>query len=54
MIGWSWKPDRLTRTAIRRGDKINREYFKRKRVEYELAMIERLVARQGILRGEPR
>ena len=54
MISWSWNPDARTRVAIRRGDKINREYFKRKRVEYELAMIERLVARQGILRGEPR
>jgi len=54
MTAWSWQPDQQTRSAIRRGDKINREYFKRKRVEYELAMIERLVARQGILRGEPR
>ncbi len=42
MTAWSWQPDRQTRAAIRRGDKINREYFKRKRVEYQLAMIERL------------
>ena len=41
-----WQPDKQTRSAIRRGDKINREYLKRKRVEYELAMIERLAVHQ--------
>ncbi len=47
MSAWSWKPDTRTRAAIRRGDKINREYLKRKRVEYELAMIERMAVHQG-------
>ena len=45
-----WQPDKQTRSAIRRGDRINCEYFKRKRVEaYELARIERLalVAQQA-------
>ena len=37
-----WQPDRQTRAAIRRGDKINRRYLKRKKIEYELALIERL------------
>jgi len=37
-----WQPDRQTRSAIRRGDKINREYFKRKSIEYQRALIERL------------
>ena len=35
-----WKPDKLTRSAISRGDKRYRKYLKRKRVEYELALIE--------------
>ena len=37
-----WQPDIQTRAAIRRGDKLHREYVDRKKVEYELAMIERL------------
>ncbi len=37
-----WQPDQQTRSAIRRGDKINREYFKRKSIEYQRALIERL------------
>ncbi len=37
-----WQPDKQTRAAISRGDKRYREYLKRKRVEYELALIERL------------
>jgi len=36
-----WQPDQQTRSAIRRGDKINREYFKRKSIEYQRALIER-------------
>ena len=42
-----WQPNRETRAAISRGDKLNREYFKRKRVEYELALIERMATHQG-------
>ncbi len=42
MTAWSWQPDKQTRAAIRHGDKINREYLRRKKVEHELAMIERL------------
>ena len=42
-----WKPDRETRVAIRRGDKLHREYFKRKSLDYQLALIERLVARRA-------
>ena len=42
MTAWSWKPDARTRAAIRRGDKINRKYLKRKKIEYQLALIERM------------
>ncbi len=41
-----WQPDQQTRSAIRRGDKINREYLKRKSIEYQLALIERMAAHQ--------
>jgi len=41
-----WQPDKQTQSAIRRGDKINREYLKRKKIEYQLALIERLLAHQ--------
>ena len=37
-----WQPDQQTRSAIRRGDKINREYLKRKSIEYQRALIERM------------
>jgi len=39
-----WQPDRQIRAAIRRGDKAHQEYFKRKSIEYQLALIERLIA----------
>ena len=42
-----WQPDQQTRAAIRRGDNINREYLKRKKIEYQLALIERLTPYQG-------
>ena len=42
-----WKPDRETRTAICRGDRLHREYFKRKSLDYQLALIERLIAHQA-------
>ncbi len=42
MTAWSWKPHARTRAAIRRGDKRYREYLKRKKIEYQLALIERL------------
>ena len=42
-----WNPDRETRAAIRRGDKLNREYFKRKSLDYQLTLIVRLTARQA-------
>ncbi len=48
MSVWSWQPDARTRSAIRRGDKINREYLKRKKIEYELALIERMAAQETI------
>ncbi len=53
MIGWSWKPDRLTRTAIRRGDKINRKYLARKEIQYHLALIERLARIEQQAGGRP-
>ncbi len=37
-----WQPDRQTRSAIRRGDRRYREYLARKKIEYELALIERM------------
>ena len=37
-----WQPNQQTRSAIRHGDKINREYLARKRQEYERALIERM------------
>ena len=43
-----WQPDRETRAAISRGDKLHREYFKRKSLDYQLALIERLIAHQGL------
>ena len=42
-----WQPHRETRAAISRGDKLHREYFKRKSLDYRLALIERLITRQG-------
>ena len=42
-----WRPDRETRVAIRRGDKLNRNFYKRKSLDYQLALIERLITRQG-------
>jgi len=42
-----WQPDQQTRAAIRRGDKLHREYLRRNEAEYRLAMIERLLAHQG-------
>ncbi len=41
-----WKPDRETRAAINRGDKLHREFFKRKSLDYQLALIERLITHQ--------
>ncbi len=41
-----WQPDKETRSAIRRGDKINREYFERKSLDYQLMLIERLIGNQ--------
>ena len=38
-----WKPDKETRAAISRGNRLCREYFARKRLEYERALLERLV-----------
>ena len=29
-----WKPDSQTRSAIRRGNRLSREYFERKQQEY--------------------
>jgi hypothetical protein len=43
-----WKPDRVTRAAIRRGDKLHREFFKRKSFDYQLALIGRLIAHQAL------
>ncbi len=43
-----WQPDRQARAAISRGNRLSREYLKRKNLEYELALIERL---NGKLRG---
>jgi len=43
-----WQPDRETRAAISRGDKLNREYFKRKSLDYQLMLIERLIAHQEL------
>ena len=40
-----WQPDQQTRTAIRRGDKRYREYLKRKSIEYQRALIERMPER---------
>ena len=48
MIDQFWQPDRETRSSIRRGDKINREYFARKMIEYELIRLERLMINQGL------
>lgn len=42
-----WRPDRETRAAINRGDKLNRDFYKRKSLDYQLALIERLITRQG-------
>jgi len=42
-----WQPDQQTRSAIRRGDKINREYLARQNIEYQLALIERMAVHQG-------
>ena len=37
-----WQPDKETRSAISRGNRLHREYLARKRQEYERALIERL------------
>ena len=42
-----WKPDKQVRAAICRGDKLHREYFKRKSLDYQLALIGRLIAHQA-------
>jgi hypothetical protein len=42
-----WQPDQQTRSAIRRGDKINREYLKRKSIQYQRALIERYLLYQS-------
>ncbi len=47
MTAWSWQPDKQTRAAISRGNRLYREYLKRKKNEYQLALIERLGAYQG-------
>jgi len=46
IIDQFWQPDKQTRSAIRRGDKINREYLKCKAIEYKRALIERMAAHQ--------
>ena len=43
-----WQPDDQTRAAIRCGDRLCREYFKRKSIEYELVMIERVAGHQKV------
>ena len=43
-----WQPNRETRAAISRGDKLNRDYFKRKSLDYQLMLIKRLIAHQGL------
>jgi len=45
-----WQPDQQTRSAIRRGDKINREYLKCKAIEYKRALIERMATHQGFFK----
>ncbi len=50
IIDQFWRPDRHTRSAIRRGDKLARAYFERKKTEYDLAMIARLAARRNAKR----
>ena len=37
-----WQPDKQTRSAIGRGDRLYREYLARKKIEYQLTLIERL------------
>ena len=37
-----WQPDKQTRAAISRGNRLYREYLARKKIEYQLALIERL------------
>ena len=37
-----WQPDKKTRSAISRGNRLYREYLARKRQEYERALIERM------------
>ncbi len=41
-----WQPDQQTRSAIRRGDKINREYLARQNIEYQLMLIQRITAQE--------
>ena len=37
-----WQPDQQTRSAISRGNKLYRDYLAHKKIEYQLALIERL------------
>ncbi len=46
MTAWSWKPDARTLAAIRRGDKINREYLARQNIQYQLMLIQRITAQE--------
>ncbi len=50
MANQFWQPDRRTRAAISRGNKLARVYFERKKAEYDLAMIARLAARRNAKR----
>ena len=43
-----WQPNRQTRAAIRRGDRLYRAFLKREEAEYHLAMIDRLAAHHGL------
>ncbi len=47
ITGQFWRPDRQTRAAISRGNRLYREYLARKRQEYERALIERMATHQG-------
>ena len=40
-----WQPDRQTRSAISRGNRLRRDYLARKKQEYQLTLIARITER---------